>query len=128
IIKDLKSMKNKRIVNIGNGKRYIFFKNYREVVMVEKEDGTEVLITVIKHKRDKKEEAINKRLQEKKEYESSMNEDIINKDKKKNKVIIKIKSNKREKTEDAINKKIKEKKEYESIMNEFIMNKDKNKE
>lgn len=81
IIKDLKSMKNKRIVNIGNGKRYIFFKNYREFVMVEKEDGTEVLITVIKHKRDKKEDAINKRLQEKKEYESIMNEFIINKEK-----------------------------------------------
>lgn len=83
IIKDLKSMKNKRIVNIGNGKRYIFFKNYREFVMVEKEDGTEVLITVIKHKRDKKEDAINKRLQEKKEYESIMNEFIINTDKNK---------------------------------------------
>ena len=49
--------------------------------MVEKEDGTEVLITVIKHKRDKKEDAINKRLQEKKEYESIMNEFIINKNK-----------------------------------------------
>src|SRR5699024_8014156 len=80
IIKDLKSMKNKRIGNIGNGKRYIFFKNYREFVMVEKEDGTEVLITVIKHNREKKEDAIYEILQQKNVYESIMNEIIINKD------------------------------------------------
>lgn len=80
IIKDLKSMKNKRIINVGNGKRYIFFKNYREFIIQEKDDGTEVLITVIKHKRDKKEEAIEKRLQEKKEYEEIMNQFILNKD------------------------------------------------
>lgn len=77
IIKDLKSTKNKRIINVGNGKRYIFFKNYREFVMQQKEDGTEVLITVIKHKRDKKENAIEKRLQEKKEYEEIMNDFIV---------------------------------------------------
>lgn len=70
IMKDLRSLKNKRIINVGS-KKYIFFKNYREFVLETKPDGTEILITVIKHKRDEKEKAIEKRLREKEEYENN---------------------------------------------------------
>ena len=49
IIKDLKALKNKRIINVGD-KKYIFFKNYREFIL-QKKGNKEILITVIKHKR-----------------------------------------------------------------------------
>lgn len=68
IIKDLKALKNKRIITVAD-KKYVFYKNYREFVI--KQDGDkEILITVIKHKRSTKEKAIQKRLKEKEEYES----------------------------------------------------------
>lgn len=70
MIKDLRALKNKRIINIGD-KQYVFFKNYREFVIQKKPNGTAVVITVIKHKRDEKEKAIEKRLREKEEYESN---------------------------------------------------------
>lgn len=78
IIKDLKALKNKRIINVGD-KKYVFFKNYREFI-IKKDGDKEILLTVIKHKRDEKEKAIEKRLKEKEEYESLLNEFIIEKD------------------------------------------------
>lgn len=80
IIKDLRALKNKRIINVKD-KKYIFFKNYREFI-IKKDGDKEILITVIKHKRDEKEAAIRKRLEEKKEYEELINEFIIEKDNK----------------------------------------------
>ena len=68
IIKDLKALKNKRIINVKD-KKYIFFKNYREFI-IKKDGDKEIVITVIKHKRDAKEKALEKRLREKEEYES----------------------------------------------------------
>lgn len=78
IIKDLKALKNKRIINVGD-KKYVFFKNYREFI-IKKDGDKEILLTIIKHKRDEKEKAIEKRLKEKEEYESLLNEFIIEKD------------------------------------------------
>lgn len=80
IIKDLKALKNKRIINIKD-KKYVFFKNYREFI-IKKDGDKEILITVIKHKRDEKEKAIEKRLREKEEYEALINEFIIDKNEK----------------------------------------------
>ena len=80
IIKDLKAFKNKRIITIKD-KKYVFFKNYREFI-IKKDGDKEILITVIKHKRDEKEKAIEKRLREKEEYEALINEFIIDKNEK----------------------------------------------
>lgn len=66
IIKDLKALKNKRIINVGD-KKYIFFKNYREFIL-QKKGNKEILITVIKHKRSTKQQAIEKRERERQEY------------------------------------------------------------
>ena len=66
IIKDLRAMKNKRIINVGD-KKYIFFKNYREFIL-QKKGNKEILITVIKHKRSTKQQAIEKRERERQEY------------------------------------------------------------
>lgn len=66
IIKDLKTLKNKRIINVGD-KKYIFFKNYREFIL-QKKGNKEILITVIKHKRSTKQQAIEKRERERQEY------------------------------------------------------------
>ena len=71
IHKDLYSLKNKRIITVGN-KEYVFHKNSREFVIQKKKDGTKVLVTVIKHKRYKKEAAIRKRLKEKEEFENNI--------------------------------------------------------
>src|SRR5699024_3808457 len=60
IHKDLYSLKNKRIISVGN-KEYIFYKNSREFVIQKKKNGTKVLVTVIKHARHKKEKAIQNR-------------------------------------------------------------------
>lgn len=68
IMKDLKALKNKKIITVAN-KKYVFYKNYREFV-IKQEGDTEILITVIKHKRSTKQKAIEKRLREKEEYES----------------------------------------------------------
>ena len=51
-------------------KEYVFYKNSREFVIQKQKDNTRVVITVIKHKRDKKEAAIRKRLKEKEEFEN----------------------------------------------------------
>ena len=59
-------MKNKRIINVGD-KKYIFFKNYREFIL-QKKGNKEILITVIKHKRSTKQQAIEKRERERQEY------------------------------------------------------------
>ena len=80
MLKDLRALRNKRIVNIGS-KKYVFMKNYREFV-IQKDGDKEIVITVIKHKRDAKEKALEKRLREKKEYEELINEFIIEKDNK----------------------------------------------
>lgn len=66
IMKDLRAMKNKRIINVGD-KKYIFFKNYREFIL-QKKGNKEILITVIKHKRSTKQQAIEKRERERQEY------------------------------------------------------------
>lgn len=66
IIKDLKALKNKCIINVGD-KKYIFFKNYREFIL-QKKGNKEILITVIKHKRSTKQQAIEKRERERQEY------------------------------------------------------------
>lgn len=79
MLKDLRALRNKRIVNVGS-KKYVFMKNYREFV-IQKDGDKEIVITVIKHKRDAKERALEKRLKEKKEYEELINEFIIEKDK-----------------------------------------------
>lgn len=70
IYKDLYSLKNKRIITVGN-KEYVFYKNSREFVIQKKKDGTKVLVTVIKHARHKKEKAIQNRIREKLEYEKN---------------------------------------------------------
>ena len=79
MLKDLRALRNKRIVNVGD-KKYVFMKNYREFI-IQKDGDREIVITVIKHKRDAKEKALEKRLKEKKEYEELINEFIIEKDK-----------------------------------------------
>jgi len=71
MLKDLYALKGKRIVTVGT-KEYVFYKNSREFVIQNQKDQTKVVLTVIKHKRDKKEEAIKKRLREKEEYEENM--------------------------------------------------------
>lgn len=71
IFKDLYSLKNKRIITVGN-KEYVFHKNSREFVIQKKKNNTRVVITVIKHKRYKKEAAIRKRLKEKEEFENNI--------------------------------------------------------
>lgn len=78
IIKDLKALKNKRIINVKD-KKYIFFKNYREFI-IKKDGDKEIVITVIKHKRDAKEKALEKRLREKEEYESIIRDFEVKKD------------------------------------------------
>lgn len=80
MLKDLKALRNKRIVNVGD-KRYIFMKNYREFV-IQKDGDKEIVITVIKHKRDAKERALEKRLKEKEEYESILRDFEVKKDNK----------------------------------------------
>lgn len=78
ILKDLKALKHKRIITIGD-KKHVFFKNYREFIL--KVDGEkEILVTVIKHRKDKKEEAIRKRQQEKEEYKQIINDFTIDKE------------------------------------------------
>ena len=79
MLKDLRALRNKRIVNVGD-KKYVFMKNYREFI-IQKDGDREIVITVIKHKRDAKEKALEKRLREKKEYEELINEFIVEKDK-----------------------------------------------
>lgn len=78
MLKDLRSF-NKRIVNVGK-KKYVFGKNYKEFVIEKNNKGIEVVITVIKHDRDEKGKAIEKRMREREEYLSIMkeltNEDI----------------------------------------------------
>lgn len=78
IIKDLKALKNKRIINVGD-KKYIFFKNYREFIL-QKKGNKEILITVIKHKRSTKQQAIEKRERERQEYLDIIEEFKINKE------------------------------------------------
>lgn len=79
IMKDLKALKNKRIINIGD-KKHIFYKNYREFIL-QKKGNTEILVTVIKHKRSTKQQAIEKREQERQEYLDIINEFKVDKDK-----------------------------------------------
>lgn len=79
ILKDLKALKNKRIINIGD-KKHIFYKNYREFIL-QKKGNTEVLVTVIKHKRSTKQQAIEKREQERQEYLQIINDFTIDKEK-----------------------------------------------
>lgn len=78
-MKDLKALKNKRIINIGD-KKHIFYKNYREFIL-QKKGNTEILVTVIKHKRSTKQQAIEKREQERQEYLDIINEFKVDKDK-----------------------------------------------
>lgn len=78
MMKDLRALRNKRIVDIGQ-KKYIFMKNYREFV-IQKDGDKEIVVTVIKHKRDAKEKALQKRLKEKEEYESIIRDFEIKKD------------------------------------------------
>ena len=78
MLKDLRALRNKRIVNIGS-KKYVFMKNYREFI-IQKDGDKEIVITVIKHKRDAKEKALEKRLKEKEEYESIIRDFEIEKD------------------------------------------------
>lgn len=78
MMKDLRALRNKRIVNIGQ-KKYVFMKNYREFV-IQKDGDKEIVVTVIKHKRDAKEKALEKRLKEKKEYEELLKEFIVKED------------------------------------------------
>lgn len=70
ILKDLYALKDKRIITVGQ-KEYVFYKNSREFIIQNQKDQTKVVLTVIKHKRDKKEDAIKKRLKEKEEYEKN---------------------------------------------------------
>ena len=70
MLKDLNALKSKRIITVGS-KEYVFYKNSREFVIQKQKDNTRVVITVIKHKRDKKEAAIRKRLKEKEEFEKN---------------------------------------------------------
>lgn len=79
IMKDLKALKNKRIINIGD-KKHIFYKNYREFIL-QKKGNKEILVTVIKHKRSTKQQAIEKREQERQEYLDIINEFKVDKDK-----------------------------------------------
>ena len=79
MLKDLRALRNKRIVNVGP-KKYIFMKNYREFI-IQKDGDKEIVITVIKHKRDAKEKALEKRLKEKEEYESIIRDFEVKKDK-----------------------------------------------
>ncbi|WRW34196.1 hypothetical protein CF1_0136 [Staphylococcus phage CF1] len=79
IMKDLKALKNKRIINIGD-KKHIFYKNYREFIL-QKKGNIEILVTVIKHKRSTKQQAIEKREQERQEYLDIINEFKVDKDK-----------------------------------------------
>ena len=78
MLKDLRALRNKRIVNVGPNK-YVFMKNYREFI-IQKDGDKEIVITVIKHKRDAKEKALEKRLKEKEEYESIIRDFEIKKD------------------------------------------------
>lgn len=78
MLKDLRALRNKRIVNIGS-KKYVFMKNYREFI-IQKDGDKEIVITVIKHKRDAKERALEKRLKEKEEYESIIRDFEVKKD------------------------------------------------
>lgn len=80
MLKDLRALRNKRIVNVGD-KKYVFMKNYREFV-IQKDGDREIVITVIKHKRDAKERALEKRLKEKEEYDSIIRDFEVKKDKK----------------------------------------------
>lgn len=70
IMRDLKALKNKRIINVGD-KQYVFYKHSKEYILQKKGDNY-ILLTVIKHKRGDKEKAIDKRLREKAEYEETM--------------------------------------------------------
>ena len=79
MLKDLRALRNKRIVNVGP-KKYIFMKNYREFI-IQKDGDKEIVITVIKHKRDAKEKALEKRFKEKEEYESIIRDFEVKKDK-----------------------------------------------
>ena len=78
-MKDLKALKNKRMIIIGD-KKHIFYKNYREFIL-QKKGNTEILVTVIKHKRSTKQQAIEKREQERQEYLDIINEFKVDKDK-----------------------------------------------
>ena len=78
MMKDLRALRNKRIVNVED-KKYVFMKNYREFI-IQKDGDREIVITVIKHKRDAKERALQKRLKEKEEYESIIRDFEIKKD------------------------------------------------
>lgn len=68
IIKDLRALNNKRIITIDD-KKHIFYKNYREFVVQQKGDK-EILLTVMKHKREDKEKIIKKRLKQKEQFEN----------------------------------------------------------
>lgn len=70
IMRDLKALKNKRIINVGD-KQYVFYKHSKEYIL-QKKGNNYILLTVIKHKRGDKEKAIDKRLREKAEYEETM--------------------------------------------------------
>lgn len=70
IMRDLKALKNKRIINVGD-KQYVFYKHSKEYIL-QKKGSNYILLTVIKHKRGDKEKAIEKRLKEKAEYEETM--------------------------------------------------------
>ena len=72
IMRDLKALKNKRIINVGD-KQYVFYKHSKEYILQKKGDNY-ILLTVIKHKRGDKEKAIDKRLREKAEYEETMDD------------------------------------------------------
>src|SRR5699024_5303132 len=49
IMRDLKALKNKRIINVGD-KQYVFYKHSKEYILQKKGDNY-ILLTVIKHKR-----------------------------------------------------------------------------
>src|SRR5699024_12819433 len=76
IHKDLYSLKNKRIITVGN-KEYIFYKNSREFVIKKKKNGTKVLVTDIKHARHKKEKAIRNSIREMIQYEKNTGSDYV---------------------------------------------------
>ena len=80
MLKDLRALRNKRKVNVGS-KKYVFMKNYREFI-IQKDGDREIVITVIKHKRDANEKALEKRLRVKEEYESIIRDFEVKKDEK----------------------------------------------
>src|SRR5699024_235757 len=78
MMKDIRAVRNKRIDKVGD-KRYVIMKNYRECD-IQKVGNKEIVITIIKNKRDAKEKALEKRLREKEEYESIIRDFEVKKD------------------------------------------------